>query len=85
MTIQDSGSLRDRKALGSASTCRFRPSRKLMVTLLIGLSGGTMFSTCQSSLRDATVRASKDFVLSLLDPQTILTSLLGDLPADGGG
>lgn len=85
MTIQDSGSLRDRKALGSGSTSRFRASRKLMVTLLIGLSGGTMFSTCQSRLRDATVNASKDFVLSLFDPQTIITSLLGDPPTDDGG
>lgn len=85
MTIQDSSALREREARGSGSTRRSAASRKLMVTLLIGLSGGTMFSTCQSSLRDATVDASKDFVLSLFDPQTILTSLLGDLPADGGG
>ena len=59
--------------------------RRLIVGMLIGLSGGTMLTTtCQSRFRDATVQASKDFVLSLFDPQTLVTSLLGAAPSNGG-
>ena len=58
--------------------------RRVAVSMLACLSGGTLLTTCQARLRDATVQASKDLVFSLLDPTTIVNALLGTGSSSGG-
>lgn len=36
------------------------------------LASGSMFQTCETRLRDAFVLGTKDYVLSLFDPQNVL-------------
>lgn len=71
---------------GTSRASRYRTgsSRRLALTLLACLSGGTMFTTCQARLRDATVQASKDLLASLLDPSAIVDALFGTDSNPGG-
>ncbi len=48
------------------------------VSLTVTLSGGFLFSSCQSVVWDATVQGTKDYVLGLLDPSVVLAGLLGE-------
>ena len=47
-------------------------------SLTVTLSGGFLFSSCQSVVWDATVQGTKDYVLGLLDPSVVLAGLLGE-------
>lgn len=85
MTTHDSSDGQSPERRPAAQNRRSEAARKLMVTMLIALSGGTTFATCQSRFRDATVQASKDFVLSLFDPTTIVQTVLGTTPPTTGG
>jgi hypothetical protein len=43
------------------------------------LSGGLLFTTCETQFRDAVVFGTRSYVLNvLLDPETILEGILGD-------
>ena len=48
------------------------------LSLTVTLSGGLLFSSCQSVVWDASVQGTKDFVLSLLDPAVVFADLLGE-------
>ncbi len=45
------------------------------------LASGSMFQTCETRLRDAFVMGTRDYVLSLFDPQNVL-DLIEDPAAD---
>lgn len=51
-----------------ALTRRQRAFRSMVAVL----ASGSMFQTCETRLRDAFVMGTKDYVLSLFDPQNVL-------------
>ena len=68
------------------TTYRKRVS-KLATLLALGLGGGTMFSTCQTRIKDAFVDGTKDFIATLLSPenvQLLLTPDASESDTDGG-
>ncbi len=42
------------------------------------LAGGSLFSTCQTRVRDSIVDGSTAFLFSILDPTSVADLLLGD-------
>ncbi len=63
-----------------SATLRRERSASVRVRMLVltWLVGGTVFSTCQTQLRDAVVFGTKAYVLDvLLDPQTVIEILVG--------
>jgi hypothetical protein len=49
--------------------------RKLRWTLTAALAGGSLFGACEVRLRDAIVGGSKDYLSSLLSPDSVLQLL----------
>ncbi len=44
----------------------------LKLSLTVTLMGGSLFSSCQGRVWDATVQGTKDYFLSLLDPGVVI-------------
>ncbi|RME40507.1 MAG: hypothetical protein D6788_03185 [Planctomycetota bacterium] len=42
------------------------------------LSGGTLFSTCETRVRDAAVQGTKNFFFSLFNPTTVVQTIFGE-------
>ncbi len=51
---------------------------RVLRTLAAVLASGSLFQTCETRLRDAFVMGTKDFVLSLFDPQNVLDLIAED-------
>lgn len=52
---------------------------KLAGTFVAMMAGGSLFTSCQTRIRDSVVGGSRSFVLSLLDPAAILAQLATDV------
>lgn len=52
-----------------------RVLRKVRHTFIAVLAGGSLFGTCEVRLHDAIVGGSKDFLNSLLSPNSVLPLL----------
>lgn len=52
--------------------------QRVLRTLAAVLASGSLFQTCETRLRDAFVMGTKDFVLSLFDPQNVLDQIAED-------
>jgi len=48
------------------------------LTLILPLTGGTLFTNCQARIRESVIDGSKNYLSSLLDPTSILEALLAD-------
>lgn len=46
--------------------------QRLLRSLVAILASGSLFQTCETRLRDAFVTGTRDYVLSLLNPETFL-------------
>ncbi len=55
-----------------------KPRTKFVLTLVATLAGGSMFTSCQTRLRDAVVAGSKDYLVTLLDPASFVEFLTAD-------
>ncbi len=51
---------------------------KLALAMAAALAGGSLFSACDTRLRDAAVDGSKSYLFSLLDPTTLIEALVDD-------
>lgn len=52
--------------------------QRVLRTLAAVLASGSLFQTCETRLRDAFVMGTKDFVLSLFNPQNVLDQIAQD-------
>lgn len=52
--------------------------QRVLRTLAAVFASGSLFQTCETRLRDAFVMGTKDFVLSLFDPQNVLDQIAED-------
>ena len=50
---------------------------KLALTLAAAVTSGSLVSTCQTRVRNALVDSSRDYFLSLLDPEAIVELWVG--------
>lgn len=55
--------------------------QRVFRSMVAVLASGSMFQTCETRLRDAFVMGTRDYVLSLFDPQNVL-DLIEDPAAD---
>lgn len=62
----------------SKSSTLHKPNRKWAILLSTLMAGGTLFSTCQTRLRDASIQGTKDFIFTILNPITIAEIIFGD-------
>lgn len=51
---------------------------KAVIAFLAVLSGGSVMGGCETRLKDAAVDTTRQFVLGLLDPLAIATSIFGE-------
>lgn len=66
-------------SLQSRSHFRCGPNRKkVALTLVAALAGGSMLSACQVRLKDAFVSGTTTYISLLLSPQVFLEAVLGD-------
>lgn len=63
----------------SRPSCSLSRGRRMARILAMALAGGTMFSSCETRVRDAVVGGSKNLLFSLLSPDNFALFLGLDL------
>lgn len=57
---------------------------RFLLSVVLALTGGSLFTSCQMSFRDAIVNGSKDFLFTLLDPAAIVELVLDNSSGTDG-